>query len=444
MSVPAYESYRESGVPWLGQVPRHWVTTKTKHACRYTTGWTPPTGRDEYYGDEFPWANISDLGSRTLLDTAKGVTKKAIADSGAELSPKGSLLFSFKLSVGQVSFAGRDLYTNEAIATFHKVNKFCLEFAYYALPIFLLKNASENIYGAKLLNQQLIGNAPLCLPPPDEQTVIAAFLDRETGKIDALVEEQKRLIELLKEKRQAVISHAVTKGLDPTAPMKDSGVEWLGEVPAHWAVTKVKHVIRIATSGPRGWSDLLGDEGGLFFQSQNIDRCMDIVLDDAKKIIPPADSDALRARLRTDDVVVCITGARTGAVAHVKHLIEEAYINQHVCLLRPNQQKIQGRFLAYCLHSFPGQEQLAAAMYGLKQGMGLDQVRTQTIAHPSIQEQAEIVKQIDILISAIDGLSLEADAAIALLMERRTALISAAVTGKIDVRRIADKTLAAA
>ena len=166
------------------------------------------------------------------------------------MSPVGSLLFSFKLSIGQVSFAGCDLYTNEAIASFPPQHGVSLDFAYYAFPLFIVKNASENIYGAKMLNQELIRSALICLPPlPEQTTTIASFLDRETGKIDVLVEEQRRLIALLKEKRQAVVSHAVTKGLDPSAPMKDFGVEWLGEVPAHWEVRSLKSVCSMLRDG---------------------------------------------------------------------------------------------------------------------------------------------------------------------------------------------------
>ena len=213
MSLPRYPEYKDSGVAWLGEVPGHWVITKTKHVASFHTGWTPPTGKSESYEGENLWANISDLGEKWLFDTAKRISDGAVADARISPSPKGSLLFSFKLSIGQVSFAGQDMYTNEAIATFLPSNTLDGNYAYYAFPFFLVKNAAENIYGAKLLNQELIRAATLALPDINEQSAIAAFLDRETGKIDALVAEQEKLIQLLREKRQAVISHAVTKGL---------------------------------------------------------------------------------------------------------------------------------------------------------------------------------------------------------------------------------------
>ena len=132
MSFPAYESYKDSGVKWVGAVPSHWTIGPLKRAVEFTTGWTPPTGRDEFYDGDQLWANISDLDGRYLEDTAKKITEAAVVVSGIKVSPAGSLLFSFKLSIGQVAFAQREMFTNEAIATFASSTKVDLSFAYYA------------------------------------------------------------------------------------------------------------------------------------------------------------------------------------------------------------------------------------------------------------------------------------------------------------------------
>ncbi|MCA4918645.1 MAG: restriction endonuclease subunit S, partial [Roseomonas sp.] len=203
MSVAPYPEYKDSGVEWIGKIPAHWQFILLKRAIDFTTGWTPPTGRDELYEGDNAWATIGDMSSRVIKETAKTISDEAIRLAGIRPSYRGSLLFSLKLSIGHVAFVERDLYTNEAIATFPANGGVELGFAYYAFPLFVTANAAENIYGAKLLNQELIRNARLVLPPPEEQSAIAAFLDQETGKIDALVAEQERLIALLKEKRQA-------------------------------------------------------------------------------------------------------------------------------------------------------------------------------------------------------------------------------------------------
>jgi type I restriction enzyme S subunit len=165
-----------------------------------------------------------------------------------------------------------------------------------------------------------------------------------------------------------------------------------------------------------------------------------VVLEEFKRIAPPDDMESRRARLQPDDVVVCITGARTGAVAHVRELSEAAYINQHVCLLRPTSDRIAGRYLAYTLSSAKGQEQLKLAMYGLKQGLGLDDVGNQLVCLPPLKEQSRVIEYLDRVLARYEALVEEAERAIALLQEHGAALISAAVTGKIDVRRPETRT----
>jgi type I restriction enzyme S subunit len=205
---------KDSGVPWLEQVPSHWTITPLKRVISFRIGWTPPTNRDDLYDGIHPWATIADMSGRVIFKTGKSISNEAVRLAGIAPSPKGSLLFSFKLSVGQVCFAGTDIFTNEAIATFEPSYNVNLLFAYYAFPIFLVKNAFENIYGAKILNQDLMRNALLTLPPLSEQDAIAAFLDSECSRIDALIAEAETMISLLRERRSALISAAVTGQID--------------------------------------------------------------------------------------------------------------------------------------------------------------------------------------------------------------------------------------
>jgi type I restriction enzyme S subunit len=275
------------------------------------------------------------------------------------------------------------------------------------------------------------------LPTPEieEQTQIAAFLDYETARIDTLIDTQEQLIALLKEKRQAVIRHAVTKGLNPDAPMRDSGVEWLGEVPAHWEVVRLKHVTGFTTSGPRGWSDLITESGeDLFLQSGDLDYKLGLRLDSAKRISPPRNAEGVRTRMRDGDVVVCITGANTGRVAVAEALHEAVYVNQHLSLVRPLQHRVAPRFLATILASSPIRTYFAVKQYGLKEGLSLTNVAEAPLCVPPIDEQAIVIDYLRGVEERLDGLERAANAQVELLRERRTALISAAVTGKIDVR----------
>lgn len=419
MSFAQYKNYKDTKVAWLGEIPAHWIIRRLKHVIANTNA--GEVIDRSYWG-----------GNAELLYTC--AIEPLLCDYTGFPDWKRTTPLDLLLTRNGTAYVHmpveNSIYTNvvQRIGLQQGNNR---RFLARAVQV-----AADNLrgYGVSIesLNFELWKELPLVIPTAPEQTAIAAFLDRETAKIDALVEEQQRLIELLKEKRQAVISHTVTKGLNPNAPMKDTGVEWLGKVPEHWSVVVLKRLVNVTTSGPRGWSELAAEDGAVFFQSQNIGRSMEVVLDDAKRINPADDADSKRCRLQSNDVVVCITGARTASVAHVEHVAEPTYVNQHVCLIRP--ERISGRYLAYALFSISGQQQLQLAMYGLKQGLGLDDIRNLLIPVPQASEQKSIVNFLDAEILRLGELMRQAEAAIDLLRERRAALISAAVTGKIDVR----------
>ena len=221
-----------SGIEWIGEIPADWEVSTIKREYVFQTGWTPDTTHEEYFVGENIWINISDMKSKVVYDSEKHISDEAVRLASMNISPKGSLLYAFKLSVGAVSFCGIDMYTNEAIATFLP-GKNNLRFLYYTAPIFIIKNANENIYGAKLLNQKLIRNAKIVIPPLEVQKRIADYLDHKCRQIDTIIARQQEVIEKLKAYKLSVITEAVTKGLNPNVPMKDSGVEWIGEIPEH-------------------------------------------------------------------------------------------------------------------------------------------------------------------------------------------------------------------
>ncbi|GAB1419506.1 hypothetical protein MASR2M12_22710 [Bacteroidales bacterium] len=150
-----YDSYKDSGIEWIGEIPSHWILNKVKHNFSFKTGFTPPSGKTEYYENgTHVWINISDLQEKEVHDSVNKITDKALEDYKPEIIPKGSLLYSFKLSVGRVGFNTVDCYTNEAIFSIDPNGSANLNFFYYSLPEQIIKNANENIYGAKILNQE--------------------------------------------------------------------------------------------------------------------------------------------------------------------------------------------------------------------------------------------------------------------------------------------------
>jgi type I restriction enzyme S subunit len=290
--------------------------------------------------------------------------------------------------------------------------------------------ATGSTYAAVSVQQVAIASVPV--PPKTEQVSIAAFLDRETGKIDALVATQRRLIELLKEKRQAVISHAVTKGIDPTAPMKDSGVEWLGEVPVHWQALQLGRLCRQVSDGPH-FSPTYVDEGVMFLSARNV-RVDCWSLEDAK-FISEADYEEFCRRVIPEPGDILYTKGGTTGIARVVDLLTRFQVWVHIAVLKLWASQADPHFVAYALNSTAGYEQSQLHTRGAtNQDLGLTRMIKIWLALPPMDEQRAIVSHLEALVGKIDVLSSEAASTISLLNERRSALISAAVTGKIDVR----------
>ncbi|SLJ83764.1 restriction endonuclease subunit S [Psychrobacter sp. DAB_AL43B] len=424
-----YAEYKDSGVEWLDVIPMHWVMSKIKYIAPFQVGWTPPTGNDSNFIGENIWANISDLRGKVITDTVKRISDKAAKEASMDITSKGSLLYSFKLSVGSVSFAGCDMYTNEAIASFTSDSLLPLEYLYYVLPKFLIENASTNIYGARILNQELIKNAIILKPTYEEAETIANFLDHETAQIDTLIERQQTLIKLLKEKRQAVISHAVTKGLNPDAIMKDSGVEWLGEVPEHWSVKSYRHASKIYRGkfGHRPRNDPAFYDGEYpFIQTGDVARAGKIITSYSQTLNEKGKS---VSQLFPEGTLMMAIAANIGDTAILGF---EAYAPDSVIGFKP-YTGVGVEFLRYSfLAALPAFEQTSTQ--SSQANLNIDRVGTVKGAFPSHNEQKEIVIYLDNMLEHYRAIEVKANEQIQLMQERRTAVISAAVTGKIDVR----------
>ena len=432
MSFPRYPKYKPSGVEWLGDVPEHWEMTRLKNL--FSLMKRLPEAQDNIV-TAFRDGEVT-LRSNRRID---GFTN-AIHEHGYQRILRGDLVIhamdAFAGAIGVSDSTGKSTPVYSVCAPRYKgINTY-----YYGR---LLRHMALSGYInslAKGIRERSTefrwsesSNVLVSLPPPTEQTAIATFLDRETSKIDALVAEQQRLIELLKEKRQAVISHAVSKGLNPNAPMKPSGIQWLGDVPEHWELGRIKSLSSFVTSGPRGWSERIGETGALFIQSGDLNDQLEVEFATAKRVQVDNDAESVRTRLHEGDVVVCVTGAKTGNVAVCENIPHDAYVNQHVCLVRPNSE-ILPMFLGLVLKSKLGQSYFEVSQYGLKQGLSLENINEAPVTLPDMDEQRKIISYIDIETAKLAALTAQAEQAIELLQERRTALISAAVTGKIDVR----------
>jgi type I restriction enzyme, S subunit len=431
MSFPRYPEYKDSGVKWLGEVPGHWGVKRLKHNLRLLT--------EKADRRENPVA----------LENIEGWTGRFIA-TDTEFLGEGVAFATNDILFGKLRPYLAKVYRaetqGEAVGDFHVMRpgpSMDSRFAQYQiLNRTFIDIVDGSTFGSKMprASWEFVGGMEVTTPPLTEQTQIAAFLDQETAKIDALVEEQRLLMELLKEKRQAVISHAVTRGLNPDAPMKPSGIEWLGDVPDHWAVTKIK---RLVDTFEQGWSPqcegfpVESDQewgvlkvgcvnGGTFKPEENK------TLPQELEPIPSlgiAMGDLLISRANTRELV--------GSAAVAKQDHKNLLLCDKLYRLRFPMNICSPEFIAHYLGTGMARGQIELAATGASSSMvniAQSTILELELALPGIQEQQAIVSYFEAESAKFDTLITEAHSAVDLLQERRTALISAAVTGQIDVR----------
>jgi type I restriction enzyme S subunit len=277
-------------------------------------------------------------------------------------------------------------------------------------------------------------------PPSEEQRAIATFLDWHSGLTAKAIRAKQAVIELLEEQKQAVIHRLVTQGIDPTVRLKPSGFAWLGDIPEHWKVVRLRNLIHHVTSGSRGWSRYASDAGPLFIRIGNLTRSsLDVELETGVRLNLPkgVNVEADRTRIQPDDILLSIT-AYIGSVAVVPPSVGEAYVSQHVACCRPKKGAANPKWLGYVLLSPVGQTHGILCMYGgTKQGLSLDDVKNYVILLPPAREQGILVARIESDIGVLNGVIRSIHCQIALYREFRHRLITDVVTGKLDVRAAA-------
>ena len=437
MSFPRYPKYKDSGVEWLGEVPEHWQVWKLAHAFELIgSGTTPKSDNREYYEcGNIAWVNTGDLNDGELEDCEKRITDLAIAHhSSLKTYPAGSLLIAmYGATIGKLAMLRFPATVNQACCVFAGKSAIVSKFMFYwflGLRQQIISLATGG--GQPNVSQDILRTLRVACPSATEQTRIAEFLDQETAKIDALVAEQERLMALLKEKRQAVISHAVTKGLNPQAALKPSGIEWLGDVPAHWTVIKLGMISTF--KGGAGFPD---DYQGQTENEIPFFKVGDIVNSDGFGVMRQANHTISRETAKELRAFIfppaTIVFAKVGAALLLKRfrtLGQPSCIDNNMMGMTAGENA-NADFLLYCL---PLLDFALIVNPGAVPSINEGQISSQRVALPPVGEQKEITAYLDIEIAKFDTLTAEAQRAIDLLQERRTALISAAVTGQIDVR----------
>jgi type I restriction enzyme S subunit len=442
MSFRPYASYRKSGVKFLTEVPTHWGMSPLK--------WLTDPKRPIMYGIVLPGPDVVEgipilkggnvKPSRMNLQSMARTTPEIEAPYARARLKTGDLVYSIRGSIGDCELVPPELdgsNITQDVARIAVADGICAPWARWALlaPAIREDLASGSLGAAvRGINIFDLKRASIPVPPPNEQLKIAQFLDRETAEIDALVAEQRRLVELLKEEHQASMARLITRGLNPDAPMTHSGIDWIGDVPAHWQVIPLKRLIAQNTSISYGIvqpGEPL-DDGVPFVQTANM---KDGDFDPQSLQKTSADIAALypRTRLAGGEVILGIR-ASIGASHVVPANLVGANLSRGVARIVPNSQLISAYLVAYF-------ESDAVRQYWnlTKQGSTFSEVSIETVRElavcvPPIQEQHDIARVAHQKAQTAAALSAETERAIDFLVERRAALISAAVKGDIDVR----------
>ncbi|MFV5516936.1 restriction endonuclease subunit S [Acinetobacter gerneri] len=435
-----YAEYKDSGVDWLGEIPSHWELKSSKLLFSIVNGSTPKSGVEQFWEGDITWVTPSDLSKITsfeISESSRSITQKGLDSCGTSLVPSGSLILSCRAPIGSLAITTKDVCTNQGCKSLVVKAQLNNKFMYY---FFSASTEQLNILGRGTtfleLSSDELGNFKLPFPKVKEQSVIANFLDHETAKIDSLIEKQLKLIELLKEKRQAVISHAVTEGLNPDVPMKDSGVEWLGQVPEHWKVVKIKNLSKIISKGttPTTMGGDFVTEGVRFLKAENIGKSPMVNPFPEFYITENIDAQLSRSRLEENDVLVIIAGATTGLSSVLQKDLLPANTNQAVSFIRP-KEKVYAEWISYWLSTQFAQSLIwMGAVQAAQPNLSMENLGNINITLPSVEEIEQVLVAVNKKLSQIDKLIQRNIQAIELIKERRTALISSAVTGKIDVR----------
>ena len=427
-----YDSYKDSGIEWIGEIPEHWEVKKLKHLSYIKTGYTPSKDDKENYDEAgVVWAKPDDLKEYLpIIDSKERISEIGLKKQN--LIPKYSILVCCIGSVGKFGIAGCDLVTNQQINSIVFNESTNTQFGKYLIGASIIehdRNSNGNV--VKILNSENQKNIFFPLPPPlEEQNSIASFLDRKTSELDDIIADKKRLLELYEEEKTAIINQAVTKGLDPNAPMKDSGIEWLGEIPEHWEVKKLKNISSIVL----GKMLLSQDKGGYslkpYLRAANL-NWINVNVEDVKEMWF-SDMEILKYRLKRNDLLVS-EGGEVGRTCIWKEELDECYIQNSVHKVTFHDSYEPHYYLQlFFVYGKIGAFDSLVNRISIAH-LTAEKLREVEILDLPLKEQQSIVHHIESECSKIDFKKARTEELIELLTEYRTALISEAVTGKIKV-----------
>lgn len=421
---------KDSGIEWIGEIPEEWNLSKIGSIY---------DERNEKVSDkDFEALSVTKNGIVPQLESAaktdNGDNRKLVKINDFVINSRSDR----RGSCGISEYNGSVSLINIAMKPRSNMNNLFYHFVFksesFADEFYRWGNGIVNdLWSTKWSSMKRIYIPCPCF---EEQTRIANYLNTRCTLIDKTIEKQKQVIEKLKEYKQSVITEAVTKGLNPNAPMKDSGVKWIGEIPEHWKIAKIKYGVLKVGSGktPKGGAEIYTDSGVLFLRSQNIYN-EGLRIEDSTYISKEIDKEMSNTRVYSNDVLLNITGASIGRVCIYPINMEPANVNQHVCIIRVNQTVIIPEFMHLFWISNSGQTSIDIFQTGAnREGLNFEQIKNTFLPIPSIEEQEIISKKITDIFKKIDYAIKNKDESISKLESYKKSLIYECVTGKREVK----------
>ena len=432
MSLPMYPQYKDSGVTWIGQMPAHWRIQPLLSIAPERYDSNAGMLEDNLLSLSYGRIVRKDIESNDGLLPESFETYQIVRPN--DIVFRLTDLQNDKRSLRTAIVEEQGIITSAYVAA--KPSGINARYLNYLLRAYDVTKVFYSMGGGLRQSMKFsdIKRLPVIVPTVAEQTAIATFLDRETGKIDALIAEQNKLLALLGEKRQAIISHAVTKGLNPDVPMRDSGVAWLGEVPEHWRVCPLKFLVTFSSGGTPSKENLDYWDGDLPWASAK-DLKVETLHDTSDHITQLAVDNRAASLLPAGTVLVVVRGMILARIFPVTQIAVPMAINQDLKGLHPTEA-LDSNYLAWLLRGSADEslQRLDEAGHGTK-ALRMDAWSSMQLPVPPRDEQIEIASFLDAETAKHDTLRSESERAITLLKERRSAVIAAAVTGQIDVRQ---------
>ena len=438
-----YNSYKDSGVEWIGEIPNHWGTTRIKY-----------TSKDDKYsfidGDWIESKNLSDDGIRYITtgnigegkykEQGKGyISEETFNELNCTEIFEGDLIISrLSLPVGRscvlpnIHHKVVTSVDNVILRPKEKYNKHFLNYQFNSPRYFEYTELISRGVTLTRISRGMLGNNPIVIPPLSEQQQIVSFLDTKTSLIDSLIEKTQRKIELLKEKRTSLINEVVTKGLNPNVEMKDSGVEWIGEIPSHWEIKKVKHITKVSVGLVINPSTYFNDKGTVpIITGKNV-KVSGIDLTDVDYITVEDNIKLKQSMIYEGDIITMRVGYYLGRTTVVSK--REDGINCCSLIITRKSKLMNSYFLNYVFNSFIGDYQIEVERGGMGTPViNIGQWKEFYISYTNPDEQELIVEYLDEQTGLIDNTISIEEKRIELLKEYRQSLISEVVTGKRKV-----------